>query len=388
MNALSEKQSEWLEKIWDSLEKKITAECERVGTDIPFIPYQGRYIDCMMPGGLSWWTNGFWPGILWQMYYATGKEIFRETAHGVDERMAAVLADFENLDHDIGFLFLPGIVAEYRLTGDESCRSRGIHAANLLAGRFNSKGQFIRAWNKSMGGEDVPGWMIIDCLLNIPLLFWAGNELKDPRFTAIAEQHAQTALHRLLRPDGSCSHIVSFDPSSGAFLGSLGGQGYGEGSSWSRGQGWAVYGFALAYRNTGNPEYLEAAKRSAHYCISAMSVTDWLPRVDFRAPMEKVARYDSGAGVIIACGLLELSEHVPELEQGIYRDAAFRILQACEERFANMDPDTDGILFGGSVMYHNDPLADQAFIYNDYFFLEAILRLRGRYLMIWGADEI
>lgn len=383
---MNNEQQAWIDGIWEKLQRKLLAECQRTGTDIPFIPLQGHYKDCMMPGGLCWWTNGFWPGILWQMYHATGEDTYRLAAAGVGKRMTAILDEPQKLDHDIGFLVLPGAVTEYRLTGNADCRLFGIRAADFLADRFNKQGNFIRAWDKSPWAEDVSGWMIVDCMLNIPLLYWASHETGDTHYVDIANRHAETALRCLLRPDGSCNHIATFNSTTGEFLGSIGGQGYGNGSSWSRGQGWAVYGFALAYRNTGNPAFLDAAKRSAHYCIAALTANDWLPLVDFRAPANPII-YDSGAGAIIACGLLETAEHVPALEQKLYRTAALHILQACEAKFADWNPDNDGILFGGGTMYHNDRLAGQAYIYNDYFLLEAILRLMGKHFMVWGNER-
>lgn len=381
---MNNEQISWINEIWEKLQQKLKAECLRTGTDIPFIPLQGHYRDCMMPGKLAWWTNGFWPGILWQMYHATGEELYRQAAVGAGRRIMTILDNPQELDHDIGFLILPGAVAQYRLIGSTDCRTCGIRSADFLAGRFNEKGNFIRAWDKSPWAEDVSGWMIVDCLLNIPLLYWASRETGDRHYADLADKHAETALRCLLRPDGSCNHIAAFNASTGEFLGGIGGQGYGDGSSWSRGQGWAVYGFAMAYRSTGNPVFLDAAKRSAHYCMAALADNSWLPLVDFRAPDEPVL-YDSGAGAIIACGLLETAEHVPALEQQMYRNAALHILQACEAKFADWNPDNDGILFGGGMMYHNDRLAGQAYIYNDYFLLEAVLRLLGKHYPIFST---
>lgn len=372
----------WAEQAWEKLEPKLRAECERTGSCLPFMPVAGRYRDCMMPGGLWWWTNGFWPGLLWQAYHATGQVIYRDAAQDASRRLVETLSKPEYLDHDVGFMFQHSAVAQFRLTGDDGARAAALQAADLLAGRINEAGGFLRAWNKSPWMEDSSGLMIIDCMMNLSLLFWASDETGDPRYGEIAARHAGTSLHYLLRPDGSCAHIASFDPLTGKFLGTLGGQGYGEGSSWSRGQGWAVYGFALAYRHTGQKEFLDAAKRSAHYCIAALSRTSWLPLRDFRAPAEPV-KYDSGAGTVIACGLLELAGHLPELEQSFYRAAAVDILSACEKKFSDYDPDVDGVLTGGATMYHDERLANTAIIYNDYFYTEAVLNLIGRDFMIW-----
>ncbi len=381
---------EWLEGIYQKLLVKMKAECGRVGTKIPYSPKDGRYSDMAeaFPGGIGFWTNGFWPGMLWQMYSATEDEIYKETAEGVEERLAGLLDTFESLDHDIGFLFLPSAVANYRKTGNKDARRRGLHAANILAGRFNPVGKFIRAWNGSVGpvlGEkESSGGMIIDCMMNIPLLYWAAKETGDPRFHHVAVSHAKTAQQYIVREDGSCNHIVVFDPQTGEFLDNPGGQGFEQGSAWSRGQSWAVYGFSLSYRHTGDECFLNTAKRCAHYCISNLAVNGWLPLVDYRAPKEPL-KYDSTAGMITACGLLELAEHVGEYEKNLYTTAALNILKACDAKFSNWDPEADSIVDGGTFFYH-DPEGKNTevpIIYADYYFIEALLRLKGEALFIW-----
>ena len=381
---------EWLEGIYQKLLVKMKAECGRVGTKIPYSPKDGRYSDMAeaFPGGIGFWTNGFWPGMLWQMYSATEDEIYKETAEGVEERLAGLLDTFESLDHDIGFLFLPSAVANYRKTGNKDARRRGLHAANILAGRFNPVGKFIRAWNGSVGpvlGEkESSGGMIIDCMMNIPLLYWAAKETGDPRFHHVAVSHAKTAQQYIVREDGSCNHIVIFDPQTGEFLDNPGGQGFEQGSAWSRGQSWAVYGFSLSYRHTGDESFLNTAKRCAHYCISNLAVNGWLPLVDYRAPKEPL-KYDSTAGMITVCGLLELAEHVGEYEKNLYTTAALNILKACDAKFSNWDPVADSIVDGGTFFYH-DPEGKNTevpIIYADYYFIEALLRLKGEALFIW-----
>ena len=318
-------------------------------------------------------------------YNATGDETYRTAAEGVEDRLKETLAGFEGLDHDIGFLFLPTSVANYRKTGNMDARRCGLHAANLLVGRFNHAGRYIRAWNKSFwAGDKVSGWMIIDCMMNIPLLYWAAQESNDPRFKHIAVAHAKTAQKCIVRPDGSCNHIVVFDSETGEYLDNPGGQGYGSGSAWSRGQSWAVYGFSLSYRHTGDESFLDTAKQCAHYCISNLAVNDWIPVVDYRAPKEPL-KYDSTAGMITAAGLLELANHVGEHEKQLYVRAALNILKACEEKFCNWDPDQDSIVGGGTFFYH-DPQGfntEVPIIYGDYYFIEAILKLKGKELFIW-----
>lgn len=382
---LDDGQIKWVEDIYGKLTVKMRAEAERLGTMIPYTPREGKYHDLDMQGGIYFWTNGFWPGMLWQMYNATGEELYRTAAEGVEERLKEALTGFEGLDHDIGFLFLPSSVANYRKTGNPESRRRGLMAANLLMGRFNPVGRYIRAWNRShWAGGKVSGWMIIDCMMNIPLLYWAAEETDDPRFRHAAIAHAKTAQQYVVRPDGSCNHIVVFNPETGEYMDNPAGQGYSSGSSWSRGQSWAVYGFTLSYLHTGDGSFLDTAKKCAHYCISNLAVNGWLPVVDYRSPAGPL-KYDSTAGMIAAAGLLELAKHVDESERPLYGKAALNILRACEAKFCNWDPEQDSIVGGGTFYYH-DPEGTNTevpIIYGDYYFIEAIMKLRGSELFLW-----
>lgn len=375
-----------LQEIYEKIDAKLQAECLRMGDRIPYTAENGRYVTDKGKDAPFWWTNGFWAGMLWQMYQSSGREIYKETAKKSELVMEQDLAGFVGLHHDVGFQFLHTAVADYRLTGDEKAKVMGLHAANLLAGRFNPAGGFIRAWNDGNGpkGEkgNKPGWMIVDCLMNIPLLYWAGEETDDPRYAYIADHHAHTALKVLFRGDGSCNHIAVLDPSTGELLNLPGGQGYGEGSSWSRGQAWAVYGFALAFMHTGKQEYLEAAKQAAHYFMANVSLTGYVSLVDFRAPKEPVYR-DTTATACAACGLLQIAEMVPEYEKPLYYDSGVKMLTALEERHCDWNTETDGILQNGTASYWADKDRHVPIIYGDYFFVEGILRLMNRGFMIW-----
>lgn len=385
---------EWLDCVYQKLMVKMQAECKRIGTMIPYTTdANGKYYDIEEGRwGIGFWTNGFWSGMLWQLYEATGEESYKTAACGVEDRLAVLLNSAETVDHDMGFLYLLSSVAHYRKTGDKKARQRGLLAANLLAGRYNPEGKFIRAWNgpahnkmsEMMGGGDIRGWMIIDCMMNLPLLYWAADELDDPRFRQIAVNHAKTAQQYVVRPDGSCNHIVGFDPETGEHLEDPAGQGYAKGSSWSRGQSWAVYGFALSYRHTKEKSFLDTAKICAHYCISNLAVKDWLPLVDYRQPDEP-EKYDSTAAMITAAGLLEIAEHVEEGEKRLYTEAAYRILRACDEKFCCWNPEKDSIVDGGTFFYH-DPTGENTevpIIYADYYFIEAVLRLKGKSMFVW-----
>ncbi len=366
---------ERLQTIFESIDRKLQAECVRVGHKIPYTTENGMYETDMRDKNISWWTNGFWAGMLWQMYHATGNEFYKQTAEYSEEAFDEALRRFEGLHHDVGFQFLHTAVADYRLTGNPESRVRGLHAATLLAGRFNGIGNYIRAWNK-----DMPGWMIVDCLMNIPLLYWAGKELNDPRFADVADKHAHTALRTLVREDGSCNHIAIFDPNTGELLELPGGQGRAEGSSWSRGQSWAIYGFALEYMHTGKQEYLDAAKKVAHYFIANVASTGYVALADFRAPKEPVY-WDTTASACAACGLLQIAEMVPEYEKDFYYDNAVKMLEALVDHHCDWDVEKDSIVQNGTEAYGRG--VHIPIIYGDYFLVEGILRLMKKSFMIW-----
>ena len=369
----------WAQETYEKLNEKIKAQCARLGKTIPYISKNGNYSDLDTGDGINWWTNGFWAGLLWQMYYASENETFKKTAQEIEKRLDEALYGFEGLHHDVGFMWLHTAAANYKLTGSADSRRRALHSANILAGRYNTAGKFIRAWN----GDDRAGWIIIDTLMNLPLLYWASGEISDPRYSQIAQSHADTAANIIARPDGSCNHIVILSPDSGQRLEIPAGQGYASGSSWSRGQSWAVYGFALSFKYTGNEKYLVTAKNTAHYVISNLAYNNWIAVVDFRSPAQPL-KYDSTAAMITACGLLEIAGYVSEYEKAFYTGCALKILRACEKKFANWNIDNDGIIGGGTAAWHGkSDDTEVPIIYGDYFFTEALLRLLGKSFSIW-----
>ena len=335
------------------------------------------------------WTSGFWGGLNVLLYNYTKNEDYLKTALSSEEQLDAALMNFKGLYHDVGFMWHILSGALYRITGNEKSMNRNLHMAASLFSRFvsydDAPGGFIRAWNDTWQAGDVTNWSIIDCLMNLPILYWASDIIGDDRFARIAMDHADMALLDHLREDGSVVHIVEHNRETGEVVATYGGQGYCVGSSWSRGQAWGLYGFTLSYLHTKEERYLNAAKQIANYFIANCS-DDWLPRVDFRAPSEPVL-YDSTAGVCAACGMIELAKALPENEGGMYLHAAINILRAIEAKFADYNPDRDDMITHGTVLYPKKPEQMSgvhiSIIYADYFFTEALLKLLGEEFMPW-----
>ncbi|MGN0763372.1 MAG: glycoside hydrolase family 88 protein [Aristaeellaceae bacterium] len=363
-------------EVTEKLKRKMPVALEQA-QGLGFIPYtvkEGRWA----PGpfdGICWWTNGFWPGEMWEMYRLTGEEAYRAEAEHAEDMLDEGFREFDHLHHDVGFMWLISSGANFRMTGNDLSRRRTLHAANLLAGRFNPLG-FIRAWN-----DDKTGWAIIDCMMNLNLLYWASDYTGDPRFRKIAMAHADTAMKRFVREDGSCNHIVVFNPDTMAVEDIPAGQGYAPGSSWSRGQSWALYGFTLSHLHTGKPEYLDTARRVADYFISQVQ-EDWVPRCDFRQP-EGDPLKDACAGAVAACGLLELAKmDIPQAER--YFRAAVNILRALDKDASDWSDGFPAILNKCTGSYHGTGHNHHiAMNYADFYFIEAILKLRGDEFLFW-----
>ncbi|WP_052487054.1 glycoside hydrolase family 88 protein [Gordoniibacillus kamchatkensis] len=357
------------EQVWERAVAKVALMAGRIGERSPHAAKDGRYDDREH----DWWTSGFWPGMLWLMYDRTGDDKFHAAAWSWDEKLERCFLRENRLHHDVGFQFLPAAVAKYLLTGDADGKRRGLAAANFLAGRYNPAGRFIRAWN-----GDMIGWAIVDCTMNLSLLLWAAEQSGDPRFRHVALAHADTVLEHFLRADGSARHIVCFDPETGAYSETRGGQGYSPDSAWSRGQAWALHGLAVVYRYSRQDRYLQGAKRVAHYFLAALG-GDAVPAWDFRAPNQGLSGEpkDTSAGSIAASGLLELAQLVGPAEAGLYRESAERIMTALTERYASFGDDRDNILSEGTGNKPKNENVNVGLIYGDYYYVEALAKLCG-----------
>lgn len=384
----------WAESVAEKIKKKYPEIVRRNKGKIPYSAVNGTFDD-LTNQSIGWWTNGFYGGMLWQLYHATGDQEYREAAQELEDKLDAVLMDYNSMDHDSGFRFLTTAVADFRITGKETSKNRGLLAAANLAGRFNPQGNFIRAWNDENGNN--AGWAIIDCMMNLPLLYWASDITKDDRFYHVAVRHANTAMKYFIRENGSARHIVEFDSKSGDFVQDFGGQGYEKGSSWTRGQAWALYGFTLSYIYTGDINYLDTARRVATYFISNIPDNGLIP-VDFCQPADCTLE-DSCASAIAASGLILLAKvlsgqkelagghknpftQTASEEAGKAENAAFKLLMALDENRCSWGSDRDELLEKCTAAFH-DEKHEFPIIYGDYYFIEAIFRLTGEELFIW-----
>ncbi|MNI24743.1 Unsaturated glucuronyl hydrolase [compost metagenome] len=331
------------------------------------------------------WTDGFWSGILWLCYEYSGDEVFREAARKTVDSFGERLKNNVVLDHhDIGFLYSLSSKAQWMIDKDESAKQMTIAAADALMKRWRPELNIIQAWGPE-GDADNGGRIIIDCLLNLPLLYWAYEVTGEQKYLDVAVIHADQSRRFLVRGDDSSYHTFYFNQQTGEPLRGGTHQGYQDGSTWTRGQAWGIYGFALSYHYTRNPLYLETSVRMAKYFLERLP-EDQVVYWDFNAPVNAETKRDSSASAITSCGILELLKELPEThpDRKYLEDGLNRSMRGLVEKYATIDePDAEGFLKRGSYSVRGGASPDDYVIWGDYYYLEALMRLEKGHKGYW-----
>jgi unsaturated chondroitin disaccharide hydrolase len=324
---------------------------------------------CVENGG---WVGGHWVGLLWLAFSSTQNPALEAAARTWAARLAP--RQFDTTTHDLGFLFELSHILGYELTGDETLKAPALQAAETMCRRFNSRGGFFQAWGPLDAPPELRGRAIVDTMMNLDLLFWASRQTGDLQFTQMAETHANTVIKYQIRPDFSTSHVIDFDPESGAFLKQDTHQGLSADSCWSRGQAWAVYGFGDCYRATGDPIFLETARHLANYAFENLPA-DRVPYWDYCSPDIHNDVRDSSAASILSSGLLNLAmlETNPE-NAARWHTHAEAVLKSLWENYSSRGTPEPSILIHGTRSKPHG-LMDHGLIYGDYYFVEALLKL-------------
>lgn len=334
------------------------------------------------------WTTGFWTGCIWLAYEHTGDEAFKEAALiQAQSFLERIEQKIDVNHHDMGFLYSLSCVAAYKLTGSEIAKKAALLAADHLAERFRTVGNFLQAWGNP--GEPKEYRLIIDCLLNLPLLYWATEVTGDNSYADKAKAHIQTAMKCLVRPDHSTYHTHFFDVNTGEPTYGVTHQGNRNGSAWARGQAWGIYGAALSYRYVKNPEYLDLFFEVTDYFIEHLP-EDLVPYWDFDFDTGSSEPRDSSASAIAICGIYEMCKYLDEEKAAPYLEAADKMLRALIDHCANGDyKKSNGILLHGT--YARDSKentcknrgVDECNTWGDYFYMEALIRTLKDWELYW-----
>ena len=322
----------------------------------------------------GWWTSGFFPGSLWYLYEYSKDEKIKEAAI----RMTSIVEKEKNNTgtHDLGFMLYCSFGNGFRLSGDRSYKDVLLTGARSLSTRFRPNIGCIQSWGSRKGWQ-CP--VIIDNMMNLELLMWAFKQSGDSIFYHIAVSHADTTMRNHFRPDYSTWHVVSYDTITGRVEAKQTAQGAADGSSWSRGQSWGLYGYTVMYRETGLQRYLDQAQHIADYLINHPNMPeDKIPYWDYNAPGIPDAKRDASAGAIMASALIELSGFVAPEKKDQYLATAVKQIRslASPAYMAKKGENGNFILMHSVGSLPGKSEVDVPLTYADYYFIEALLRYR------------
>ena len=372
----------WLTAEKDFVLGKLEANLAEFTTQVP----QATSVDLVYHGEENnYWTASFWVGMLF-----LAKELAQDSRFDgvISAQMGSFeqrLADKVELEtHDIGFLYTLSAVADYRVNGHEEAGALAVKAADELMTRYHETAQIIQAWG-NLADPHESGRMIIDCLMNLPLLYVASELTGEPKYRQAAYAHAKQTQRYIVRENDTTYHTYFFDRLTGAGIKGETAQGYADDSCWARGQAWGIYGFALSYAYTGDASFLATACRVADYFISRLPldhVVYW--DLDFSDGDEQ--ERDSSAAAIAVCGLLELAQHLPlsDPKRQHYEETAVIIMTALKDHYTTKTtPWSNGLLREGVYDKNSHKGVNECMLWGDYFYVEALTRLSQPWSRYW-----
>lgn len=320
------------------------------------------------------WCAGFWPGVLWYDYeYTQDKHILEEA-----EKFTASLEFLSHtpaFDHDLGFLVFCSYGNGYRLTGNPAYRQVILDTADTLATLFNPTVGTILSWPREVKPRNWPHNTIMDNMINLEMLFWAAKNGGNPYLYDVAVAHAEKTMKCHFRPDYTSYHVAVYDTITGNLIKGVTHQGYADRTMWARGQAWAIYGYTVVYRETRDPKYLDFVQKVTDVYLERLP-EDKIPYWDFDAPDIPNAPRDASAAAVVASALLELSTYLPDETGKRYKDEAVGMLASLSSDSYQSGKSKPSFLLHSVGHWPNHSEIDASIIYADYYYIEALLRLK------------
>jgi len=320
----------------------------------------------------DWWTSGFFPGSLWYLYEYSGDTSILKAAKHWTELIEE--EKYNTTIHDLGFMLYCSFGNGLRITGEDSYKDILITGANSLSSRYNPKVGCIKSWDH-LSKFDFP--VIIDNMMNLEYLFWASKTTGDQKFYQEAVSHANNTIKNHFREDYSSYHVVDYNSTTREVISKVTHQGYSDESAWARGQAWGLYGFTMAFRETGDSVYLEQANHIADFILNHPDLPDdMIPYWDFNAPDIPNALRDASSAAIIASGLLELQKYNDAERKDTYIKASEKILHSLMSDKYLAKPGENGHFILKHSVGHKpaNSEVDVPLSYADYYFIEALIR--------------
>ena len=367
-------------------EKAIEHARTQIGLEIDTIEASGKVLNPVTLNnkggvyycGFSDWRSGFFPGSVWYLYELTGDTTLLPLAHKYTEAIRE--AQHLTWHHDIGFIINCSFGNGLRLTGNAGYKEVMIQAAKSLCTRFHENPEVIQSWDvKGNSWQSERGWecpVIIDNMMNLELLFEATKLSGDSTYHKVAVKHADRTLKEQFRPDGSCYHVIDYSIADGSVRHRQTAQGYSDESVWSRGQAWAIYGYTVCYRETGDRKYIDQAIKTFEFMKNHERMpADFVPYWDMDAPQIPNEPRDASTASVIAAALYEMSTY--DLPAAVsYREYADKIMQSLASKEYTAQPGENGrfiLMHSVGSIPHNSEI-DVPLNYADYYYLEALKR--------------
>jgi hypothetical protein len=331
------------------------------------------------------WVSGFFPGVLWMLYENNNDEKLRQYAEMYTDRVEP--AKRVTNTHDLGFMLYCSFGQGYRLTGNKHYLDVISEGTQSLLTRWNDKLGVIKSW------ESGPKWqypVIIDNMMNLEMLCFITRETGDRSYERIAERHANTTMKNHFREDYSTFHVVSYDTITGQPHAKNTHQGYADGSSWSRGQAWGLYGYTMMYRETLNPRYLKQAQEIGKFLMNHPRLPkDKVPYWDYDAPDIPNAKRDASAAAVMASALIELSQLDPsELAPQWLALAEQQLRTLSSPAYLAEEGQQGGFIIKHGVGHHQAGAEiDVPLTYGDYYYVEALMRMKKLLGKPTGMDD-
>lgn len=320
------------------------------------------------------WTGGFWIGLLWlKSLYSSDAAKAQATALRWAKQLISRKTD--NKTHDQGFIFGPSCIFGNRICSAENLVEMPLSGAHNVVDLYNERSGLILAWDE----PNYEGVAIVDTIMNLPLLLWAAEHSGKPIFRKIAATVANNIAKHHVRPDYSTIHKVRWDTSSYEIVEKSTHQGHSSESCWSRGQAWALYGFANMYRYTGDSLHLDTSAGLADYFWAHLDDGIALPRWDFHFKNDPDQPFDSSAASIAAAGMLLLADMLRRrgefTKSELWMGRGKSLLASLQANCMYSDIARYGIVEKATVdKPHNSGIGEST-MYGDYYFMEAIYRL-------------
>ena len=331
------------------------------------------------------WVSGFFPGVLWMLYENNNDEKLRQYAEMYTDRVEP--AKRVTNTHDLGFMLYCSFGQGYRLTGNKHYLDVISEGTQSLLTRWNDRLGVIKSW------ESGPKWqypVIIDNMMNLEMLCFMTRETGDRSYERIAERHANTTMKNHFREDYSTFHVVSYDTITGQPHAKNTHQGYADGSSWSRGQAWGLYGYTMMYRETLNPRYLKQAQEIGKFLMNHPRLPkDKVPYWDYDAPDIPNAKRDASAAAVMASALIELSQIDPsELAPQWLALAEQQLRTLSSPAYLAEEGQQGGFIIKHGVGHHQAGAEiDVPLTYGDYYYVEALMRMKKLLGKPTGMDD-